>query len=165
MVRRDVVAARRVEVESSARRLKLANENRCEVERIKLHQLLQGKCLGRLQQRAIARDGIADPLVRELDRHFVQLRWSEEEERTGKNHFHEVERIGDAVGDVFDPRAVAVAGGDQFDQCLVVMDVAPRWNFEVIVDRSHLPQHFAELVHLPIFLRDEIEQVGVEGEA
>ena len=91
-----------------------------------------------------------------------------EDTRPRQDGLHEVERVRDLVRDVLDARVFPIALRDGVDERVVVVDLAPRRQLDdddVVVDRPHVPQHFAEFVHLPVLLRDEVEEVGVEAEA
>ena len=80
----------------------------------------------------------------------------------------EVERIGDLVRDILDPRILPIPLGHGIDERVVVMDVAPFRHVDehdVVVDRAEVFEDFAELVDLPVLLRDEVQQVGIERQA
>ena len=165
VIARYVVAAGCVDVESAARRLEFADENRDQVERVVLHELLERECLWRLEQRPIARDGLSNAGVGELHCHFVQLVRRQEEERFRQNDLDEVERIGNLVRDIFDSTILAISVGDTLDQRFILMHVASARkvdDHDVIVDRAHVAQHFSEIVDLFVFLRNEIEKIRIE---
>src|SRR5205823_1135657 len=82
---------------SAAGRLELPDENRNEIERVVLYELLERERLRRLEERPVAGYRFPNSGVGEFHRDFIQLRRSEEEQRLRQNHFDEVERIGDLV--------------------------------------------------------------------
>ena len=125
VIRRQVVAAGGVDAEAAAGGLKLAKENRDEVERIVLNELLHRHRLRRLEHGRIARHGRADALVGELRGDFVQFRGREKQQRFRQDDLDEVERIGDRVRDILDPRVLPIPLGDGIDERVVVVDVAP----------------------------------------
>src|SRR5438105_11353714 len=123
MIGRYVVAARRVDVESASRRLELADENRREIERVVLHELLERERLRRLEKRAITGDGFANTGVRQFCCHFIQLRGREKEQCLRQDDVDEIERVGNAIRDVLDAPILSITVGNRFDERLVIMNV------------------------------------------
>jgi hypothetical protein len=112
-----------------------------------------------------AGDAFADAGVSQLFAHLPELVGGEQQHRLGQDDVDVIERVGDLVADVVDLRAALVAGGDGVDQRVVLMYVVAGRHLQgddVVVERADVAQDFPELVHLPVVLRDQIENVGIE---
>ena len=168
VIGRHVVAARCVDAEAAAGGLELAKKNRREVERIVLNERLHGHGLRRLEHGRIARHGPADALVGKFRANFVELRRRQEQQRFRQDDLDEIEWIGNLVRDIRDPRIFPISLRHRIDEGVVVMDVASFGHVhehDVVVDRAEVFEDFAELIDLLVLLRDEVEQIGIKGDA
>src|SRR5258708_21594549 len=168
MIGREVVAARRVDVQATPCPLDAMQQDGGDVERVELHERLHGHALRRLQDRVVAGHALADVRVAQLFTDLPQLVGAEQQHRLRQDDVDEVERVRNLVADVLDLRVGFVAGGDGVDQRVVLVHVVPSRHLqgdEVVVERSDIAQDFAKVIHLPVVLRDEVEDVRVEGKA
>ena len=145
------------------------NEDRGQIERVVLDQLLQRERLRRLEDGTIAHDVVANALIGEMAGHLLELRGREEQQRTRQDDVDEVERIGQTIADVGDTiLVVAISGCDRLDERVVFVSVAAGRDVEnddVIVDRAEVFEDLAKFIDLAILLRDEVEKIGIERQA
>ena len=168
VIGREVITAGGIDVEATSCRGKLTQEDRHQIERIVLDELFEGEGLGSLQERPVARHRFANAGVRKLQADLVNLARREEQQCFRQNQFDEIERIGDLVRDILDARIAAVSGRDAIDQRVILMNVMSSGHLhddDVVVNRAQVAENLAKVVDLLIVLRDQVEQVGIEGEA
>ena len=165
VVPRQVIAGREIERRVSRRSFEPFQEDREQIERIVLDDVLERERLRRFEHGAIAGHRGANALVRERRGNLVDLVGAEEEHRPGKDRVDQIDRVRHLVGHVFgkrrarprEPRGVDVVGVVAHSPARGDVD-----HHDVVVDRPHLADDPLELLNRAVVLRNEIQDVRVE---